>query len=290
MPIAYPDILSETGERRAFSYSHKDAILYALGVGLGADPMDRRELAFVYENGLQVVPTAATVLGGGIMPRMAQKEGLRPSSLNFLMVVHGEQKVELHRPLAPADALFTQSRTLGAYDKGEGKGALIVTETTWTDGEDNPVATLTNSIFARGDGGFGGPSDGAPEPHRAPDRAPDRALTIQTRPDQAAIYRLSGDINPLHIDPDVAAKAGYPRPILHGLCTYGLTCRAVLQATLGYQADRIRSHEARFSAPLYPGEAVRVDIWEDGATISFEATAVERDVKVIRNGKTVLRD
>jgi acyl dehydratase len=294
MPIYYPDILDQRSDPYTFSYGDKDVMLYALGIGLGADPLDAKELPFVYESGLKVVPTAATVLASGGGRSAAGRaspplpEGHRPSQINFLMMVHGEQKVELHRPL-PAFGTFTaEGRTVGAWDKGEGKGAVVVNETTWTDDKGEKVATLTGAMFARGDGGFGGPQEGQPEPHRVPERPADQRVEFPTRPDQALLYRLSGDRNPLHADPAIAKMAGFPRPILHGLCTYGLTCRAVLTTYAEYQPDRIKSHEARFSAPVFPGETLLVDLWRDEEVISFEARVKERDVVVIKNGKSVL--
>jgi acyl dehydratase len=293
MPIYYPDILEQKTEPRTFSYGDKDVMLYALGIGMGRDPMDERELPFVYEKDLKVVPTAATVLAAGAGRRAAQaveqKEGLRVSQLNYLMVVHGEQKVELHKPLALNGSFTATSRTVGAFDKGKDKGAVVVNETIWTDDKGEKVATLTGSTFARGDGGFGGPSDGAPEPHAVPTRKPDISVPIETRPDQALLYRLNGDRNPLHSDPDVAKRAGFPRPILHGLCTYGITCRAVLQEICDYMPEQILSHQARFSAPVFPGDTVTVDLWKDGDVVSFEARVLDRGATVIRNGKTVLR-
>ena len=293
MPIYYPDILNQRTAARTFTYGDKDVMLYALGVGLGQDPMNEQELAFVYEKNLKVVPTAATVLAasaraaGGPAPEMP--EGHRQSQINFLMVVHGEQKVELHKPL-PAKGTFTvEGRTVGAYDKGEGKGAVIINESIWTDESGDKVATLTSSTFARGDGGFGGPSEGAPEPHTVPSRAPDLSVDFTTREDQALLYRLNGDRNPLHSDPDSAKRSGFPRPILHGLCTYGITCRAVLQAITDFDPDQIYSHQARFSAPVFPGDTITVDLWKDGKEISFEARVKDRNATVIKNGLTVLR-
>ena len=298
MPIYYPDILQQRTAARTFTYGDKDVMLYALGIGLGADPMNETELPFVYERGLKVVPTAATVLaaaGGGGRARAAAGDdapnppGFRVSQLNFLMVVHGEQKVELHKPLPTSGTFTAEGRTIGAFDKGEGKGAVVVNETVWTDQKGEKVATLTGSTFARGDGGFGGPSAGAPEPHPVPTRAADLSVDIATREDQALLYRLNGDRNPLHSDPDVAKRAGFPRPILHGLCTYGITCRAVLQAITGYDPDQILSHQARFSAPVFPGDVITVDLWKDAKQISFEARVKARNVTVIKNGLTVLR-
>ncbi|WP_296596672.1 MaoC/PaaZ C-terminal domain-containing protein [Phenylobacterium sp.] len=291
MPIYYPDILDQGTRPRTFSYGDKDVMLYALGVGLGADPMNETELAFVYEKNLKVVPTAATVLasGAGRGEPLPTKDGHRPSQPNYLMLVHGEQKVELHRPLPTSGTFTTESRTIGAFDKGKDKGAVLVSETVWRDEKGEKVATLTGSSFCRADGGFGGPADGAPEPHPVPTRAPDKSVDITTREDQALLYRLNGDRNPLHSDPESAKRSGFPRPILHGLCTYGITCRAVLQEVVDWDADRIQSHQVRFSAPVFPGDTITVDLWIDGNVISFEARVKERNATVIKNGKTVLR-
>ena len=295
MAIFYPDILDQKTAARTFTYGDKDVMLYALGVGMSHDPMDERELAFTYEKNLKVIPTAATVLASAMgrpargADQVEQKPGHRPSQINFLMVVHGEQKVELHKPLPTSGTFTAQGRTIGAFDKGKDKGAVIVNETVWTDEKGEKVVTLTGSTFARGDGGFGGPSEGAPEPHVVPTRAPDISVDFDTRDDQALLYRLNGDRNPLHSDPDIARKAGFPRPILHGLCTYGITCRAVLQAITDFDPDQIYSHQARFSAPVFPGDTITVDLWKDGKNISFEARVKERNATVIKNGLTVLR-
>lgn len=295
MPIFYPDILDQKTAARTFTYGDKDVMLYALGVGMSHDPMDERELAFTYEKNLKVIPTAATVLASAMgrpargEGQVEQKPGHRPSQINFLMVVHGEQKVELHKPLPTSGTFTAEGRTVGAFDKGKDKGAVIVNETIWTDEKGEKVATLTGSTFARGDGGFGGPSEGQPEPHQIPSRKADLSVDIPTREDQALLYRLNGDRNPLHSDPESAKRSGFPRPILHGLCTYGITCRAVLQAITGYDPDQILSHQARFSAPVFPGDVITVDLWKDGKNISFEARVAARNATVIKNGLTVLR-
>jgi acyl dehydratase len=282
MPIAYPDILDLKAEGQSFTWTDRETMLYALGIGMGADPMDEIELPFVYERDLKTVPTLATVVAWGAGP------GVGKMGINFLMVVHGAQKVELHRPMPTAAHITADSRVLGAYDKGP-KGAVIVTETVLKEEDSSiKIATLTSSIFARGDGGFDGPADGAPEPHEVPARAPDQSIDLTTRPDQALLYRLCGDRNPLHSNPEVAKMAGFPRPILHGLCTYGLTCRAILRTYAEYQPERIKSHEARFSSPVFPGEIVTVDLWRDGDVVSFEARVKARNATVIKNGMTVL--
>ncbi|MDP3298947.1 MAG: MaoC/PaaZ C-terminal domain-containing protein [Phenylobacterium sp.] len=294
MAIFYPDILDQRTAPRTFTYGDKDVMLYALGVGMGQDPMNETELPFVYEKNLKVIPTAATVLAAGARaaansgPAPQMPEGHRPSQINFLMVVHGEQKVELHKPLPTKGTFTVEGRTVGAYDKGKDKGAVVINESVWTDENGEKVATLTSSTFARGDGGFGGPTEGAPEPHKVPERAPDMSVDFTTREDQALLYRLNGDRNPLHSDPEFARKAGFPKPILHGMCTYGITCRGVLQTYADYDASAFRQHSARFSSPVYPGETVTMDMWKDGNVISFEARVKSRNVTVIKSGRTVL--
>lgn len=280
MAIAYPEILDLKSEGQAFAWDAKDAILYALGVGMAADPMDENELAFVYEKDLKPVPTLAGVVAWGA--------GTGAPGINYLLVVDGERRIDFHKPMTVQGQVTARSRVVGAWDKGAGKGAVIVSETTLSDAAGEDLLTITGSLFARGDGGFGGPSEGQPEPHPVPGRAPDLSVDIPTSPDQALIYRLSGDRNPLHCDPAVAKAAGFPRPILHGMCTYGITCRAVLQTYAGYDPSRFKSHQARFSAPVFPGETVTVDLWKDGDVVSFEARIKDRGVTVIKNGKTVL--
>jgi acyl dehydratase len=282
MPINYDHVMSLTSKDETFTYSERDTMLYALGIGLGGDPMDKAELGFVYENGLKTVPTMATVIAWGA-------GRLGDSGINYSMVVHGEQRVTLHRPLPAAATILADTGFIACLDKGAGKGAVLISETHIRDQKDNaPLCTLTSSIFARADGGFGGPSEGGPELHTLPERAPDREVDIATRPDQALLYRLSGDRNPLHSDPDFAKMVGFPRPILHGLCTYGITCRAVMSAYCDQDASQILSHDVRFSAPVFPGETISVALWRDGNVISFEARVKSRDVVVIKNGKAVL--
>ncbi len=282
MSISHDHVMSLTSTDEEFSYGERETMLYALGIGLGSDPMDKSELAYVYENGLKTIPTMATVIAWGA-------GRLGESGINYSMVVHGEQRVTLHKPLPPAATILVDTRFIACLDKGAGKGAVLISETLIRDKKDNaPLCTLTSSIFARADGGFGGSSEGGPQAHNVPDRAPDREVDITTRPDQALIYRLSGDRNPLHSDPEFARMVGFPRPILHGLCTYGITCRAVMSAYCDHDASKIASHDVRFSSPVFPGETVSVQMWRDGNVISFEARVKTRDVVVIKNGKSVL--
>ncbi len=281
MAIAYPEVLSLKNEGQTFSWTAKDTILYAMGVGMGWDPLNDDERNFVYEKDLKAVPTQAGVVAWGAYAGA--------TGVNYLMLVDGERRIEFHRPLPTSGHVTATSRIAGVWDKGASKGAVVMTETVLRDTESGELMlTLTSSVFARGDGGFGGPSEGQPEPHKVPERAPDTSVDIPTRPDQAVIYRLSGDYNPLHIDPAVSRMAGFERPILHGMCSYGVTCRAVLQTYAGFDPSRFKSHQARFSAPVYPGETITVDLWRDGETVSFEARVKARGVTVIKNGKTVL--
>ncbi len=281
MPIQYPDILNLKNSGMEFSWTDKETMLYALGIGMCADPMDKNELPFVYEKELKAVPTLASVVAWGAQPGAM--------NINFMMVVDGERTITFHKPMPGAGDVVAEARVIGAWDKGAGKGAVISTETVLRDKKSGEkLVTLNGSLFARGDGGFGGPSEGQPAPHEVPKRTPDRSVDIATNPNQALIYRLSGDRNPLHADPDFAKMAGFPRPILHGMCTYGVTCRAVLQTYAEYDASRFKSHGARFSSPVFPGETITVDLWKDGNVVSFEARVKSRNVTVIKNGKTEL--
>jgi acyl dehydratase len=286
VPIVYDrDIALKTVDQK-YSYSDREVMLYALGIGMGADPMNETELAFVNEGyltkrDLKVVPTFASVAAYGAGPGRLD--------LNRVMVVDGERDITFHKPMPPAAKLSADSRVVAIYDKGQGKGAVIIRETVIKDdASGDRLATLRAGTFARGDGGFGGTSEGQPEAHKIPSRSPDKSVDISTRPDQALIYRLSGDRNPLHSDPEFAARAGFKQPILHGQCTYGITCRALLQTYADFDPKAFKRHAARFSSPVFPGETITVDLWKDGNTVSFEARVKARNVTVVKNGVTEL--
>lgn len=269
------------------SYTVRDSILYALGVGFGLDPLDRADLPFVFEEpALQAVPTMAVVLGGpGFWLRNPR------TGVDWTKVLHGEQGLVLHKPLPAAATVIGRTRVLGVLDKGEGKGALIFSERTITDAATGErLATLNSTTFARGDGGRGGNMTEAPAPHALPDRQPDHVVDLPTLPCSALIYRLSGDPNPLHANPDVAAAAGFRAPILHGLCTLGVAGHAILRAACGNEASRFGAMQLRFSSPVFPGETIRTELWQDGGAVSFRSRVVERDVIVLNNGRAQITD
>jgi acyl dehydratase len=272
------------------SYDEKDVMLYALGVGFGRDPLDERQLPFVYENaGLKVPPTFASVINRGEAPperqRMPQK-----SSVNFMMVVDGERRITIHKPLPAKCEVVSDEKYLDILDKGAGKGAVLIQERVSRDAATgDKLFTIVSSIFARGDGGFGGKAQGGPALHEIPDRAPDLVHEADTRPDQALLYALSGDRNPLHRDPAFARSLGFPRPILHGLCSYGTACRAVISTLAGYQPERITQFDVRFSKPVFPGETLVVEMWQDGRAVSYRASVKERPgIIVLNNGLCIL--
>jgi len=269
------------------TYTVRDSIIYALGLGFGADPMDEGQLHFTFEErDFKAVPTMAAVLcTPGFWVRDPK------SGVDWKRVLHGEQSIELHRPLPPAATVKARTRVTDIIDKGEGKGALLFVERTLVDeATDESLATLKSTTFARGDGGFGGPAGPQPAPHVMPDCEPDSVCDLTTMPQAALLYRLSGDPNPLHADPEVAKSAGFERPILHGLCTLGVAGHAVLRTYCDYEVERFKSLRLRFSAPVYPGETIRTEMWKDGNHVSFRARAVERDVVVLNNGLCVVSD
>ena len=291
MPIDYDDMMQSGATGLSARYDEKDVMLYALGVGFGRDPLDANELPFVYENaGLKVPPTFASVISRGEAPaerqRMPQK-----SQINFMMVVDGERRITIHKPLPPRAQILADERYLDILDKGEGKGAVLIQERVVREAATGEkLFTIVSSIFARGDGGFGGKAQGGPVLHEIPGRAPDLVKKCDTRPDQALLYALSGDRNPLHRDPEFAKSVGFARPILHGLCSYGTACRAIISAVAAYVPERITQFDVRFSKPVFPGETLAVEIWADGNTISFRASVKERPgTVVLNNGLCLLK-
>ncbi|HEV2547268.1 MAG TPA: MaoC/PaaZ C-terminal domain-containing protein [Stellaceae bacterium] len=260
-------------------YTAKDTILYALGLGFGADPVDPDQLKFVYEDALKALPTMPVVLAP--LARAGVDLGI-----NRKLVVHGEQGLTLHKPVPTAGTVIGRTYLDEIVDKGAGKGALLLFRREVLDKETGElIASITSTTFARGDGGFGGPSGPTKPIHELPTRAPDLSCDIPTLPQAALIYRLSGDYNPLHADPGFAKAGGFPRPILHGLCTYGVAGHALLRLLCDYDPTRLKRIDVRFSAPVYPGETIRTEIWREGAgRFGFRCRVVERDVIAINNG------
>ena len=285
MPIEYDKLLALKIPEVVQTYTEKDAILYALGVGLGHDPTNPDELPFVYEKNFKVLPTFAAVLGWpGFWARDLD------TGIDWVKLVAGEQGLVLHRPLKPRGTVVGKTRVTEIIDKGPGKGALVFSERTVTDQESGEkIATATQTTFCRGDGGFGGPPRDAPPPHPIPERPPDLVCDLPTRREAALIYRLSGDPNPLHVDPAVALAAGFPRPIMHGLATFGVAGYAVLKSLCGYDPARLASIAGRFSSPVFPGETIRTEMWNDGHAVSFRVRVLERDVIALNNGRAEIR-
>ena len=283
MAIDYEKIMSLETKNQEFSYSDRETMLYGLGIGFGKDPLNDEELKFVYERDIKTVPSMATVVSWGA-------GNMRESGINYLLVLHGEQRLKMYEPLPHSADILVDSSVKGVFDKGKEKGALIVTETDIKLKEnENLLCTLSSTTFARGDGGFGGPSDGAPEPHLIPERKPDDQFSADTEPNQALIYRLSGDRNPLHSDPEIAKAAGFDVPILHGLCTYGTACRTIISNVCDYDSTLIEEFNVRFSSPVYPGEKISTEIWKDDNVISFRCWVRDRNVMVLNNGKCVIK-
>jgi acyl dehydratase len=283
MPID-PDRLSRLSFETEQTWSVRDTLLYALGAGAGMDvEREPRALRYVYEEGLLALPTMAVVLA---YPGFWLKDP--EHGVDWRRVLHGEQSIRLTGALPVSGRLRGVTRVDGLYDRGPEKGALLTSSRTISDAATGEtVAVVSQSAVLRGDGGFNGSADGAPKPHPVPDdRPPDAVLTLATRPEQALIYRLSGDWNPLHADPEVARQGGFARPILHGLCTYGVAGRAVLDLLCDHEPARLRRFDARFSSPVYPGDTIEVRVWREGpGRAALIARCLERDVVVLANGR-----
>ena len=285
MAIDYTRLMAREFAEKMHSYSWRESVLYALGLGLGSDPTDPRELQFVYEKGLQALPTMAVVLGH---PGFWISEP--DTGIDFRKVVQGEQSLTIYTPLPAEGTLIARNSVDEIIDKGEGRGALLRVRRDLIDQATGVLqSTQVMSMFCRGDGGFGGPASGKPQPEAAiPDRSPDISV-IRTIPPQAAlIYRLSADLNPLHADPKVAEAAGFPRPILHGLATFGVAGFALL-AGADRQAAAVKELSCRFSSPVFPGETLRTDMWHTGSETVFRCTVIERDKVVLDRGRAVFQ-
>ena len=281
MPIDYQQLISFKIPEVEQTYSQRDTMLYALGVGLGADPLDENQLKFVYEENLVALPTMAIVLGN-----VAGWHRLGDTGITASHVLHGEQGFRIVKPLPVEGTIIGRTEIEQVLDKGRDKGALILTRTTVREkASGETVCTLTSTSFARADGGFGGPSGPQKPPHAIPERTADLTCDLPTLPQAALIYRLSGDYNPLHSDPAYAKKAGFKAPILHGRATFGVAGHAILKTCCGYDPAKLKSMDGRFSSPVYPGEVIRTEMWVDGKVVTFRSTVPERSVTVLNNGR-----
>lgn len=279
MPLNYEKLMAMKFEPITHRYSRTDTILYALGLGVGAaDPTDAQELKYIDERQLVALPTLAVTLAAGAM-RLADPE----SGVNYRLLLHAEQSLTLHKPL-PAEGMVVSEMAIDElYDKGAAKGAIMhMTRKLHDASSGDLLATMGNVSFLRGDGGFGGKSEGAPKPRPVPSqRAPDLTATLPTSLNQALIYRLAGDYNPLHIDPEVARSAGFDRPILHGLCGYGMVGRALIKVLCGDDPAKLRHLAARFTSPIFPGEPLQLEIWKAGqGDAAFRLMASDRNAIV----------
>jgi acyl dehydratase len=284
MGLNYERIMAYRPADIAVSYGAHECILYALGIGLGMDPLDPGALKFVYERaGLEAFPTMAVVLGWpGRMTDPA-------FGVDEKLVVAGDLKVVLHRPLAPEAKLVSRPRIREVIDKGPGNAAIILNTRDLTAADGTLVATVDSSTFARKHGGFGGKATQTPPQHVVPQSAPQTVCDLPTPPNLALIYRLNGDENPLHADPARAREAGFDRPILHGAASFGIAAHAILRSCADYRPQRLASIEARFSRPVFPGDTIRTELWPEGERVSFQCRVAGRDEIVLSNGLAILR-
>lgn len=277
MPIDLASALGAELQPVEFSWTSTDVQLYHLALGAGSDPMDARELRYLTDGTPQVLPTFSSVAATFHMtePPRVSFPGI---DIELGRVLHASEAVTVHAPLPPSGSARAITRITDIWDKG--KAAVIVNETEVTDPHGAPLWSTKRSIFARGEGGFGG-ERGPSTSVETPGRAPDFEVDIPVLPQQALLYRLCGDRNPLHSDPGFAAAAGFPRPILHGLCTYGMTCKAMVDTILDGDAGRVGAYGARFAGVVFPGETIRASVWHEGERFVGVVIAPDRDGAVI---------
>ncbi|GAA1536956.1 MaoC/PaaZ C-terminal domain-containing protein [Streptomyces albidochromogenes] len=282
MPIDAAKAVAAEPRSAEIAWDHKDVQLYHLGLGAGTPATDPDELRYTLESRLHVLPSFATVAGAGT----AMAGGLSAPGIDVDLahVLHGGQSIELHRPI-PVKGRAVQTSTVRAvYDKG--KAAVVVLRSRAA-ADDGPLWTSDAQIFVRGEGGFGGERGPSARTER-PTRAPDTETLRRVREDQALLYRLSGDWNPLHADPEFAKLAGFDRPILHGLCSYGMTLKAVVDTALGGDVTRVLSYSTRFAGVVFPGETLRLRMWKSPGRVQVSVTAVERDDAPVLADTTVV--
>jgi acyl dehydratase len=285
MPIEPEKALAAKFEPTTSSYGVDDVILYHLGIGAGVPQTDANELEYTYEKNLNVLPSfGVTPVFSAMGASLFGVEGLK---FNPAMLLHGEQDIEIHRPLPTAADLESAVRIAGLYDKG--KAALVVLEVATKEQGGAPLFTNRFSLFLRGEGGFGGES-GPKAGHQAPGRAPDLEVESKTLPQQALLYRLSGDKNPLHADPEFAKMGGFDTPILHGLCSFGIVCKAAVDQALGGDVAKVARYQARFAGVFFPGETMVTSIWREDGQLLIASKSKERGAPILSNAAITLRD
>ena len=278
MTIDYASLKGRNFPEIEQEYTSQDTILYALGIGVGADPLDENQVQFTFEEAqnFSPLPTMPVVMAG---PGFWVREP--DSGVTWEQVLHGEQRLRLHSPMPPEGVVVGRTRIEEVIDKGEGKGALIyVLRDIYDKTSGTHIATSTSTTFAR--------ADPVKSVHTLPEREPDMVDEVPTLPQAALIYRLSGDSNPLHASPAVATQAGFHAPILHGLCSYGVAGWSIMRRCCGGDPNRLKQLDLRFSSPVFPGETLRTEIWQDGETISFRTTVLERKKLVLNNGLAIV--
>ncbi len=280
MPFDYERLMRFSIPEIRQTYSEAQLMLYALSLNVGQDPTDERSLRHVYEEDLVPLPAAATVLG---YPGFWMKD--EGTGIDWKNVLHGEQSLEMHRPLPRAASVVGRTTIEEIFDKGA-KGAFVRSKRELRLAQSGELlSTLRQTSVCRSDGGFGGQDRKSPSPSRVPDRAPDAVHEHPSLPQQALLYRLNGDFNSLHVDPRVARAAGFAKPILHGLCTYGIAAYALTAALCEYEAGRLKRFDARFTGSVYPGETLRTSLWRIGpGQASFRCSVLERDITVLDYG------
>jgi acyl dehydratase len=283
MPIDVARALHHVLPSVEASFTPDDVILYHLGVGAGNPATDKNELEYTYEGNLKVLPSFGVIPVFKAISAVSSVPGL---TFNPMMVLHGEQDLRVHKKIPSKARLESVARVANIWDKG--KAAVVELEVESRDEKGEPLFTNTFTLFLRGEGGFGG-ERGPEKTLDTPTRDPDMVLESVTLPQQALLYRLSGDKNPLHADPGFARLGGFDKPILHGLCSFGIACKAVVDALLEGKVERVARYQARFAGVMFPGETLVTSMWRDGEHISLTAGSKERKTPVLSHARITLR-